>query len=338
MKIFKICFLLFSLVFSGLILTNSPSFSSIKASPNQIIIGVNNVPPNAKSLFIPLKISESERVDLYKVELKDIISSPYTGLIQRDENQKVLGISFASLRARSLPEKFEAIVYIRPLIKKDEKFTKTAITIDWDYPWVFSKPTRIIEKAFIGFNSLSLYSEKLENGNTDNEDRKRKKQRKDNESKDFYIKSLGQTLMRSERNANKSQEKTFNFPELRELGIFAYLPEGSSYERIYIPLALEEAQDLKIESSDFTNGFVWRVINQNVLELSSLSPSAKLPALVPITGKLIIKQSTEILENRVSTGLVLSEPAEIIQGVSVSITPRSISLENSNFNPLDILK
>ena len=59
---------------------------------------------------------------------------------------------------------------------------------------------------------------------------------------------------------------------------------------------------------------------------------------MPIKGKLIIKQSTEILSNKISTGLVLSEPAEIIQGVSVSITPKSISLENSNFNPLDILK
>jgi hypothetical protein len=338
MKIFKIYFLLFSLVLSGLISSDLASNASIQASPNQIIISLANIPANAKSLFVPLNISEPEKVDLYKVELKDIIVSSYVGSIQRDENQKILGISFASLRAKSLPEKLEAIVYIRPLTKKDEKFAKTNITINWDAPWTFSKPTRVIPKAFIGFNSLSLYSEKLENLDAEKEDRKRKSKRKEQESKDFYVKSLGQTLMRSERNINKEKEKVFNFPELKELGIFAYLPEGNIYERVYIPLALEDAQDLQIKSNDFSNGFVWRVINQNVLELSSSAPNAKLPNQSLITGKLTIKQSTEVLANRISTGLALSEPAEIIHGVSVSIVPNSISLDNSNFNPLNFFK
>ena len=91
----------------------SPSFAAIEAEPKEINIVVSNVPVKVPSLFIPLKFSSND-LDLYQISLKDIFVRGYVANIERDEAKNVIGVSFASLRAGTLPEKLHAVIKVRP--------------------------------------------------------------------------------------------------------------------------------------------------------------------------------------------------------------------------------
>lgn len=347
---------------------NSSAFSAVEVEPKVVSVTVSNVPTNVPSIFIPLNVS-SQAVDLYKVELNEIFIRNYVASIEKDEKKKVVGISFASLHSKSLPETLQVNIKVKfdrealkteneekeklqnletSLSQNKEEAPKTTTvkkkkteypinaTIMWQQPWAYTRPTKHLKDSFVGFDEMTLSSE--DKDNTLREDKKRKRREQEDKDKDFYVKSLGQTIARGQRADRKEKLKDFNLAYLQELNVTVVTPPKEAVDKLYIPILVEEPQSIMIESKDsnWANNAIFRILNNNVLEVSSMSTEAKLPTGTALKGTLVIKQSSKKLTNKITLGSALSEPSESIAGIKVSITPSLIVIDNDS--PLNIFK
>jgi hypothetical protein len=319
----------------------SPAFANIEAQPKEVLISVSNVPVNTPSLFIPLTLSSND-LDLYQIVLKDIFVRGYVASIERDEDKEIVGVSFASLRANTLPEKLEALIKVRP-VKPIEKINGKAypksVQILWNQPWAYTATTKKLQDSYAGFNSLNLASNADEA--TTKQDLKRKKRQKEDRDQDFYIKSFGQPLVRSQRNNRESKalENYSEFPLIKEVEFFAITPSTGNFDKLYIPFLVEEPKLLQIQAQDptWSQGVTVRVLENNLLEFVSLQ-NTNLPNKALISGKLVIKQSEKTLLNNIKVGPVLSEPSRPVAGVLVKITPGKVVIENDSLNPARLFK
>lgn len=335
---------IFHCLLALLLCLHTPCLGAIEAEPKQVAVTVKNIPANVSSLFIPLKVS-SDELDLYQIQLKDIFIRGYVASVERDQAQKVLGVSFASLRSGVLPEKVEAIIKVRPSRSQKKTESKNTrkypqeVSIAWDAPWAYTATTKKLDGSYAGFNSLNIASRGDEA--TSKQDLKRKRKQKEDRDQDFYIKSFGQPIVRSQRNTreSKASEEYSEFPLLKELNFFVITPTEGEYEKLYIPLLIEEPKLIQIISPNpnWEQGATVRVLENNLLEVVSLKNSA-FPSNTLITGALVVQQSEKTLLNNLKVGPVLSEPSRPVPGVIVEIAPSSVKIDNNNLNPANIFK
>ncbi len=331
-------FLFVSFVLISLVVSISPSWAGLEADPKEIVITVVNVPVNEPSIFIPLSINSKE-LDFTQIQLKDIFIKGYLANIERDKNKNVLGISFSALRSKSLPDKLEAIIKvksIRPAEASPKNYPKS-VSIAWQAPWVFTKTTQKVAGGLAGFDGLSLAA-------SDEEDltrREFKQRRKEQENKanDFYIKSFGQPLVRGQRSSRSAKQETefTQLPLLRELEFFVLTPPEGSYDKLYIPILIDNANLLEVNvmDSSLDQGTVLRVLENNLLEIVALN-NGFLPNKSVVRGKINLKQSQKSLLNNVRLGSILSEPSRPLVGIGVSIVPNIITIKYSNWDPLNL--
>ncbi|MDJ0625050.1 MAG: hypothetical protein QNJ31_01630 [Candidatus Caenarcaniphilales bacterium] len=350
-------------------LFSAQSFAQ-KIEPKEVLITVSNVPVGKPSLFIPIALS-SDKLDLYRIVLKDVIFKGYIASIEKDDQDKVIGISFADFNSKSLPETLTAIIKLRLkknssnlsnknkelepkkaaeeihstdksiLVKKNNatRLPKT-ISIAWESPWAFTKPTKRIPEAYAGFNSLTLASQDIDDIEALNKEKLLRK--KETKSRDFYVKSFGQTLARSKRSSsNEGNSNSYRQPIVKEVSLFALTPKSTPVEKLYVPLMLENNEDsIKISNigQNWKKEIITRVLPNNILEISTSDPSSSLPAGSIIQGSVKIEQELDSLVENIKIGPVLSEPSESISGISVNIEPSSISVGSNPLNPLDLFK
>lgn len=370
-KVF-IAFLAFVLPFISVL----PS-GAIEADPKEITITVSNVPVNQPSIFIPLSLS-SDDLELYRAELKDIFVRGYIVSIEKNSDGKLLGISFADLRSKTLPESLVAVVKVRPKIVKEDKQKKLAaketkvdseeqepqreqekdseaqeekasspqkpikaksrypknVVVSWDSPWAYTKPTKKLKSAFAGFNMIETGI--LDSNDLEQKNLKKKIEKEKSKNRDFYIKSLGQTLVRSKRGVQKNiNDVEYTKPFLRELRFFTFIPEEVDSEKLYIPLLGDEANSIKIFSGDkgIVGNVLFRALSNNLIEISTIDPETKLPSNSLVSGLFVLEQNPNVLINKVLVGPVLTEPSETISGVSVVISPATVYVGNPFSNP-----
>ena len=325
------------------------SAKSIDVEPKRISMTVSNVPPSTPSLFIPINIS-SKSVDLYRVELKDVFLNNYAASIERDDEQHVVGISFASLSSRSLPERLEADLKLKfnnkeKLAENKDKNNKSnhkknvyplEVSISWDNPWVYTKATKQLKQAFVGFSSLTVSNDDADD--VLKEHKKRKRSEEENKDSEFYVRSLGQTLVRSGRTAKKQKQQDFKHPHLQLIRLFVITPLDQPTDRLYIPILIEDAAsaNLELDSASMLEGAIFRLVGNNLIEVSSASGDKPLPAGKVLSANLSLKQSSSKLSNKITLGSPVSQPAQTISGVHVLIEPKSVVVNNSSIlNLLD---
>lgn len=365
---------MFSKIFIALLAFVFPFVSSlpsgaIEADPKELMITVSNVPVNQPSIFIPLALS-SDDIELYRAELKDIFVKGYIVSIEKDSEGKLLGISFADLRSKTLPESLVAVVKVRPKILKEDKQKKLAakdekadsdkdkeedktvssekpaktksryprnVIVSWEAPWAYTKPTKKLAASFAGFNMIETGI--LDSNDLEEKHLKKKIEKEKSKNRDFYIKSLGQTLVRSKRGAQKNiNDVEYTKPFLRELRFFTFIPEEVDSEKLYVPLLGDEANSIKIFSGDkgIVGNVLFRALSNNLIEISAIDPETKLPSNSLVSGLFVLEQNPSILINKVLVGPVLTEPSETISGVSVVISPGTIYVGNPSLNPAKI--
>ncbi len=323
---------------------------SLDLDQNEVLVRVTSVPVGVKSLFIPMTVSSND-LDFYQIQLKDIFVKGYLASLEKDENKKLIGISFAALQSKSLPEQLEAIIKVRPASLKDltaegkeqaEKPKRNqypkVVSFGWNYPWAYTKPTKRFEKALVGFNVIDLASN--DSNDVDKKELKRKRNQLESRQKDFYVKSFGQPIVRSQINSkSKGPTDEFTFLSfLRQASIFISLPDSANVEKVYVPLMVDEPDLLKIEvaNTNLAQGAVIRVLNNSLLEISSVNNLNLAPGQF-ITGDLTFKANSKAILNKVKVGPVLTEPSEPVSGIGVSFLPNSIVIRNDSF-PINLFK
>ncbi|MDX1921334.1 MAG: hypothetical protein SFU25_11455 [Candidatus Caenarcaniphilales bacterium] len=331
--------------------------NAIEVEPKEITLTVTNVPVNQPSVFIPLRLS-SDEIELYRAELKDIFVKGYIVSIEKDQDGRLLGVSFADLRSKTLPESLVTVIKVRQKPKSSSKAKKEIneeiqenaeepekakpakspypknITLTWEAPWAYTKPTKKLSNSFAGFNMLETGI--MDSADLEAKNIKKKAEKEKSKNRDFYIKSLGQTLVRNKRGGEQnSKDIEFAQPLLREIGFFTFIPEDVSSNKLYIPLLTDEVNSIKLASSDkgLNGNILFRVVSNNLLEVSTVNPESKLPSGSLVSGILTLEQNPNVLINKISVGSVLTEPSETIPGIQVQIVPGSIFLGKPSSNP-----
>ena len=320
-----------------------PAKAYLDISHDEITVSVSNIPVNTPNIFVPINVS-SKNLEIQKVELKEVFVKGYVASIEKDERGDFFGISFTSLKGKSLPEQVDILVKVRPvkeanLIRPGFENKKQAskgfyeqVTINWVAPWVFTKVAKQIPFSNAGFDSISLATA-IDDDLTKKDLKKRKKEQ-ENKDGTFHIKSFGQTLVREERGKGikVSDEDKTKTPYLREMSFFAFLPITETLQKIYIPVLIKDPESVKISVLDpeFQRGALLRLLDNDLLEFSPIAVNQDLPQGVKLMGKMQVRQNDQSLVNDIAIGPVLSEPSRPVSKVSVSILPSSIVIQTKS--------
>ena len=321
---------------------------SFELEPDQMQINVSNIPANTKSVYIPLKVS-SPHLAFKKIEVKDDLFHNFIVKSEKNDKGLVIGISLAGLKNNNLPENviIQADIVLNkqdvPLVEsedlKTKKITKTfQATIEWDSPWVFTKPSRKLQDSFTGFNSIA-FSPSFDQLEVKKANKKHRIE-KENENKDFYIKTLGQTIVRETRRGEGKQQYKFQSPTLQKMDFFVKLPSEGKVTKLYVPVFLRDRDATKIEASglDPTNNVVVRQISNHMLEISTADGVSTLPEGGLVSGSIKLEEATQGASNSLTLGMPLTEPTEVLSGITVSINPSIVGIKDKTIRPLDIFK
>ncbi|MDX1917776.1 MAG: hypothetical protein SFT81_01350 [Candidatus Caenarcaniphilales bacterium] len=222
---------------------------------------------------------------------------------------------------------------LRPLINNSPVPVKRAglARLVWDSPWAYSQVTHKIEGGAAGFLELKIDSSEKA--------KKVKPKLPSNSQKDkFYISTFGQTITQSKTTeATEDYQAPFQLdrPALKSMRFFVFSPTGKDYQTLYIPLRLDNPEALCLKTGDqiFNPGYTMRLTAENIVEFRGIEQKA-LPAGQVLSADLTLSQNHLIPENGILVGPVLSEPAKVISGINVSISPSIVQLDKF-FNPKD---
>ncbi|HEY9886691.1 MAG TPA: hypothetical protein V6C96_05455, partial [Vampirovibrionales bacterium] len=155
--------------------------------------------------------------------------------------------------------------------------------------------------------------------------------------KDFYVKSFGQTIVRSQRSKTRYANSPLETPFIKELAISVVLPEEYelSGQELYVPLSVSKEDDLHFEFAGFEPGVnsSSRVLNGSLLELLPQGVGSRV-----LTSKLTLKIQSSALLADINLGPVLTEPVQVFSGVSVNISPSVFSRGLRKFDPSKIFE
>ena len=263
---------------------------------------------------------DASSLNLKKSEFSDILFYQYSSQLVKDQSGEVRGISFVVTSGSELPAELSAKYRVS---SKSSRLVSVSISEEGQHE--FSKEAKIVKNAIVGMNYLEISSDEAEK----NKHRSlREKDKYGDQVDEFYVKSFGKDILHSESRSNygKAAEKTTNNSKLRSVNVFVYLPKKyDKLNEIYIPVVISKPSELEIENT--SPNWVGSIIvqsNSKLIKINSLTTEA-LPTGLPISFNLKIKDETRI-DNSLSFGQVLEEPADLLSRVNVSITPAAFSL------------
>ena len=303
----------------------------------EFVVRVEKVPIGQSTIFIPLFLNGKE-LELNSIDLRDVFIKNY--LTRLEKNRKTgefRGVSFSALKGKTLPKVLEAEIKVKISSSVDLSLAHypRAVTLQWKKPWVFNKFSESFPEAVTGFEGAELTTCNLED--LDESTIKKRSQSKKKSSSDFYLKTFGESLIKSSQQNNKLKNKSLvhdRKPLLQSLYFFLLTPPKESAERFYIPILIKEPNLLSLHSNykklEVNQKAVLRVLENNILEVVSLDNKV-LPANFKARGILQLSQSKKTLFNAIKLGPVLKEPAWSLDGVEVIISPAAITIKNKVF-------
>jgi|GEM_PF-3959045 len=278
------------------------------ARKDEVTILINNIPPQTRTIFIPLKISP-EHITFERLKLRDSLLHSYLTQIEKNEDGEMLGLSIARANKTDLPQSLE----IRTRITNHSKLKTETANLFLSSPFIYTKFGKPIQGAFAGFDKITLLDYK-------------QKDRLEDSSGAFRVRSMDQTIFKSIR-----RKKTLPTDvQLRSLQLMVSIPKGEKLNRLFIPLKISHIEAIKFRLLDVKwAGKVAMRAHEDYLEIIS-TDAAYLPTDTPLRFHLQLA-SPLMGSGDIALAEVLREPSRVLPGVQVSITPGSLIL-NPDFD------
>lgn len=322
-------------------------------------VQVQNIPSGLKSIFVPLSVTD-QALELYSARSEDIFFNNYLPKIEKDKGGNLAGLSLISKDGSPLPAELNVKVKVRlnaTASSTDKVKTTTntlqpeeqtvlsypnstlyqqAVTaepsanakntpsysVNWPEPLVYDKFTEKLNDSTAGFSSLSLTD-------ASSLDQTKKYASQIAKPGGFYIKSLGKTVLEGERRNRRRQTPTENFQDLakiEEATIFLKLPPKGDFRQLFVPVSVQNPNSvvLVLLEERIPAGYVLRLLDDDLFEFSASAPNVFLPNDKTISARVLLLKNPAIRGGgRLVLGPVLSEAANAIAGVQVTLTPYS---------------